>query len=179
MADVAIDMTYGKALFEAAKELGRVQETLEEAEALSGLLEQEPDFFEFLSTPVVSAKEKKAVLAKIFEGRLSTEIKNLMFILIDKGRVRHYPRIVRRYRYLLNESEGFSAGTVFSVIPLTPDQVGAFEEQTSRLMQKKIKLENRIDRNLIGGVRIFIEGKVIDASIKGRLNTLKELIANN
>lgn len=179
MADVTVDMTYGKALYSAAKDLDRVQEMLAEAEELSELLEKESQFFEFMCTPVISAKEKKDVVSKVFKDQLSQELQNFLFILIDKGRVRHYHRIVRQYRHILHESEGFSAGTIFSVLSLTPEQIESFEEQTGKLLKKRVKLENKIDRKLIGGVRIFIEGKVIDASIKGRLNTLKETIAQN
>ena len=50
------------------------------------------------------------------------------------------------------------------------------EEQAGKLLQKKIKLKNLTDPGLVGGVKIFVEGKVIDASVKGRLQDLKNLM---
>lgn len=176
MADVTVDMTYGKALFSAAEDLGKTDLILEEALALNDIFIQEKEFFEFLCTPVVSASEKKQVIRNVLEGRVSPEIINLLFILVDKGRGRHYPKIVKQYRRLINEARGFSIGTIFSVQPLSKEQLLSFEEQTGKLLQKKVKLENLTDSTLIGGVRIFIEGKVIDATIKRRLSNLKESI---
>lgn len=176
MADVTVDMTYGKALFSAAADLGKTDTILEEAAALDELFEQEKEFFEFLCTPVISAAEKKKVIGTVLEDRISPELLHLLYILVDKGRAKHFPRIVRQYRLLINEARGFSMGTVFSVLPLSLEQLAALEEQTGKLLKKKVKLENRTDPHIIGGVRIFIEGKVIDATIKRRLLDLKDRI---
>jgi F-type H+-transporting ATPase subunit delta len=174
MADVTVDLTYGKALFHAAEDRNKTDLILEEAVALDELFKQEKEFFEFLCTPVISASEKKKVIGNVLEGRVSPELQHLLYILVDKGRARHFPRIVRQYRLLINEARGFSIGTIFSVLPLPPKQLSAFEKETGKLLQKKVKLENRTDRTIIGGVRIFIEGKVIDASIKKRLLDLAD-----
>jgi ATP synthase F1 delta subunit len=99
---------------------------------------------------------------------------NFLLVLIDKGRVGHLRRIVREYELLLHESLGFSKGVIYSVVPLSEAQLASFEEKTGNLIGKKVKLDNRIDQNLIGGVRIFVEGRLIDASVKKRLSDLKE-----
>ncbi|MDD4582857.1 MAG: ATP synthase F1 subunit delta [Eubacteriales bacterium] len=173
MADVTVDMTYGKALFMVAQDLGKTDLFLEEATELVELFKREKSFFEFLCTPVISASEKKTIIKNVFEGRISEELVHLIFILVDKKRIRHFAPIVQRYRLLLNKSRGFSIGTIFSVLPLSKEQLASFEEKTGKLLQKKVKLENRTDSTIIGGIRIFIEGKVIDATIKKRLHDLK------
>jgi F-type H+-transporting ATPase subunit delta len=176
MADLTVDMTYGKALFQAAQDINKTDSILKEAANLVELFEREPSFFEFICTPIISAAEKKQVIKNVFEGQISRELLNLLYILVDKGRGRQYPRIVQQYRLLLHEKRGYSTGTIFSVKPLSPEQLASFEEKTGKLLRKKVKLENRTDSSIIGGVRIFIEGKVIDATIKKRLQDLKETL---
>lgn len=176
MAELTVDLTYGKALFEAATDVNKTDLILEEAQELLVILKEEPEFYEFISTPIISAAQKKEAIAKIFSGRICNELMNLLFILIDKGRAREFRNIIKRYKQLLDQSQGFSIGTIFSVKPLTQEQLKAFEEKTSKLMQKNVKLENRMDSTLIGGIRIFIEGKVIDATIKKRLKDLSETL---
>lgn len=177
MAELTVDMTYGKALFMAAQEVGKTDLIMEEATQLVELFQREQQFFRFFCMPIISANEKKKVIKKVFEGQLSKELVNLLQILVDKNRGKHLQRIVQQYRLLMNESHGFSTGTIFSAVPLTPNQLTSFEEKTGKLMRKNVKLTNKTDKKLIGGVRIFIEGKIIDASIKKRLFDLKESLA--
>ncbi len=174
MAELTVDMTYGEALFEAASDVKKTKLILEEALELQELFKKDPEFFEFIKTPVISAAEKKQAISKIFSGRICDELLHLLWILIDKRRVREFGNIIRRYQHLIDESHGFSLGTIFSVNPLSKEQLETFEEKTGNLIRKKVKLENKTDSAIIGGVRIFIEGKVIDATIKKRLNDLSE-----
>lgn len=174
MAEITVDLTYGQALFEAAAEVNKTEVILEEGKELLALFKREPEFYEFISTPVISAGEKKKVLDTVLKGKITQELLNLIYVLIDKGRAKHFDKIIKRYQHLIDEKLGFSIGTIFSVDPLTNEQLVVFEEKTSKLLQKNVKLENKTDSTIIGGVRIFIEGKVIDASIRKRLNDLKE-----
>ena len=176
MAELTVDFTYGQALFEAARELDKVDLILEEGEAMANLFQEEPELMEFVATPTVAPVKKKAAIGKIFDGRVSPELVNLLYVLVDKGRGRHFGRIIRRYKALLDESKGFALGTIYSVNPLTPEQLQKFEASTGKLIKKQVHLENKIDPALIGGVKVLIEGKIIDASVKTRLVHLGESI---
>lgn len=174
MAELTVDMTYGKALFQAAADVNKAEIILEESQGMLELLKENPDLGEFIRTPVISAAEKKQVIEKIFSGRICDELLNLLYILIDKRRAGSFESIVKQYKKLMDESRGFSIGTIYSVKPLSKEQLETFEEKTGKLIRKKVKLENKTNSSIIGGVRIFIEGKVIDATIRKRLNDLKE-----
>jgi ATP synthase F1 delta subunit len=173
MAELVVDLTYGNALFQAAKEVGKVKPILEDAYGVLGVLEREPDLLAFLNTPAIAAKEKKEVVARIFDGRISDELLNLLRVLIDKGRTRHYSKIVDTFKRLIDKEEGFSYGKILSVGPLSEERLSRFEEETGKLLKMNVKLENSTASDLIGGVMVYIDGKIIDASIKGRLKDLK------
>ena len=172
MAELGVDSTYGHALYLAAKELNMVETILSEAKELKDLLAKETDLAAFLNTPVVPPKEKKEVLEKIFKGKLSEQFLNLLFVLADKGRARHLTGIIRAFEKETNEAEGFSKGKIYSVLPLTKEQMAGFERETGKLLKQNVKLENMIDTTLIGGIKIMIDGKIIDASIRNRLDNL-------
>lgn len=173
MAELTVEITYGKALFEAAADRNKVDAILEELTEISAIFQQNPDFYEFFSTPVISEQEKKLVVEQIFEGRISQETLNFLRVLIDKRRMTSFQRIVKAYQKLINENHGISLGTIFSVEPLTDMQLSSFEEKTAKLLRKNVKLVNKIDAYLLGGIKIFIEGKVIDASIRKQLQNLE------
>ena len=77
-----------------------------------------------------------------------------------------------------HEGAGRGALEVFSVVQLTPDQIQKFSAEMSRLLRKQIKLENRVDQSLIGGIKIQVGGKMIDQSYKGDLELLRKELEN-
>ena len=172
MAELAVDLTYGTALMEAARELGKEDQILEEAQAVVQLIEDEPDLHQFINYPGVSADEKKEVLKNIFEGRICNELLNFLYILVDKRRTMNFGRIVKVYKSLIEREEGVSYGTVYSVVKLSDERMAELEEQTSKLLQMKGKLDNEIDPNLLAGFKILVEGKIIDASYRKKFDEL-------
>ena len=172
MAELAVDLTYGTALVEAAREVGKEDQILEEAQAVVQLIEDEPDLHQFINYPGVSADEKKEVLKNIFEGRICNELLNFLYILVDKRRTMNFGRIVKVYKSLIEKEEGVSYGTVYSVVKLSDERIAELEEQTSKLLQMKVKLENEIDPSLLAGFKILVEGKIIDASYRKKFDEL-------
>ena len=172
MAELAVDLTYGTALMEAAEDVGKQQEILDEGQQIVEILNAEPDLKAFIDFPAISADEKKKVLSEIFEGKICQELMNFLYVLIDKRRAGRFERIIKVYKDLLEREEGVSYGVVYSVEKLSEDRLAQLEEQTSRLLQMKVKLENEIDPKLIAGVKILVEGKIIDASYRKRFDEM-------
>ena len=172
MAELAVDLTYGTALMEAARELGKEDQILEEAQAVVQLIEDEPDLHQFINYPGVSADEKKEVLKNIFEGRICNELLNFLYILVDKRSTMNFGRIVKVYKSLIEREEGVSYGTVYSVVKLSDERMAELEEQTSKLLQMNVKLENELDPSLLAGFKILVEGKIIDASYRKKFDEL-------
>ena len=173
MAELSVDLTYGSALYQAAKELKKVGPISGEADGLLEIFDSEPDFLRFLNTPAIAAVEKKAVISRILEGEICDELLNFLCILIDKGRIGHFAKIIKAYKDFINKEAGFSYGKILSVGPLSEGRLKRFEAETGKLLKMNVRLENERAPDLIGGVKIFIDGKIIDASVKGRLKDLK------
>ncbi len=173
MAELTVEITYGKALFEAATDRNKVNVILEELKEISTIFQKNPTFNEFFNTPVISGSEKKQVIEQVFGDHISHEALSFLMVLIDKRRMTSFNRIVKEYHKLINQDHRISQGTIFSVEPLTDIQLSSFEEKTSKLLQKKVKLVNKTDATLLGGIKIFIEGKIIDASIRKQLRDLE------
>ena len=172
MAELAVDLTYGTALVEAAREVGKENQILEEAQAVVQLIEDEPDLHQFINYHGVSADEKKEVLKNIFEGRICEELLNFLYILVDKRRTMNFGRIIKVYKSLVEREEGVSYGTVYSVVKLSDERMAELEEQTSKLLQMNVKLENELDPSLLAGFKILVEGKIIDASYRKKFDEL-------
>jgi len=179
MAELTIDLTYATALYEAAKETGKVDTITEEASQVLDIFKQEPDLDAFVKYPGISAGEKKSVLENIFDGRIYDELLNFLCILIDKGRIIHFERIVKTYSKMVEREEGFSYGTVYSVVPLSEDRIAELEAESSKLFRINVKLSNEIDPDLIGGIKLMVEGKLLDASVRKKFDDLGSQINSN
>jgi F-type H+-transporting ATPase subunit delta len=177
MAELTIGSVYGSALFEAAQEKGNLEPMLVELDQLLSAFQETPLLFEYLSMPTIPKDNKKKLIKDCFEGQISQELLNFAFILIDKKRMRYIGEIARFYKQKLDKSKNISQGIIYSVEPLSTEELTAFEEQTATLLRQTVKLKNEIDTSILGGIKIFIEGKVIDATVQKRLHDLSESLS--
>ena len=177
--EIEVAMTYARALYDAAEDLGHVEEVQEEIIALDKIFREEHGLRAVMHNPAFSRSQKKETMRTIFEGRVHEEVVKFLCILIDKNRYYDFHGIVREYRRIWDEEQGIGFGMIYSAVPLTEEQIHKFEGQAEKLLRKKIELHNRVDTSLIGGVRLFIDGKLIDASISKKLERMAETIRNS
>ncbi len=176
MAELTVDITYGGALYSAAKEIEKVDEIEEEAFAVLDVFKENGDFFKLLNYPGLSAGEKKDLVKNIFGGRVMKELENFLCILIDNHRIGRYEQIVKEYRKTKNREEGIAFGTVYSVQPLAQERIDKLQADVSELLGETVRLENETDKTLIGGVKVLIDGKIIDATLRARLESIGSAI---
>lgn len=174
MAELTVDLTYGSALYEAASELGMKEELLDEGMQIADLLNKESDFDVFLKDPAISPEDKKAVLKNVFTGKISNEMLNFLYVIVDKRRVGRFKYMIKEYKKLSDRDDGVAYGTIVSVEPLKEAHLKRFEEETSKLLKLNVRLENETDRSLIGGVRILVNGRIIDTSLRKRLDDMAD-----
>ena len=176
MAELTVDLTYGSALYGAAEDVGKRDEIAKNADWVLEVFRDNPDLQNFINYPAISAREKKETIEKIFDGNVCEEFLNFLYVLIDKGRTMHLAKIIKVYKSLMEKEEGYSYGTVYSVVPLDKERIEELEQDVSKLLQMNVRLTNEIDPKLIGGVKLLVEGKLIDASVRKRFDDLSSQI---
>src|SRR5665648_54630 len=95
MAELTIDKVYARALYQVAQELNKEDQIISEAKEVAAIIKSEEGLRKFIDSPIIAAKEKKEVLDKIFKEQIGEELMNFLCVLIDKGRTRHFDRIVK------------------------------------------------------------------------------------
>lgn len=174
MAQLSTELTLARALMEEARKKGNREQILLEAEQMVETFDREEVFYKYFRSPSVAGEEKKNVIRQIYDGHIQPELMDFMMMVVDRNAESKLSEIVRQYHILLNESMGVSNGIIYSAIPLEEDKVSAFEARLKDYFDKDIQLLNRVDTSLIGGARIFIEGRLIDMSVKKRLSDLAD-----
>jgi F-type H+-transporting ATPase subunit delta len=174
MAELTVDVVYGTSLFDVSLEMNKTLDVLKDFDFFMKSLTEQPMFYEFLCTPTIPKNEKKDVVKNCFDGLICQELLNFIYILIDKKRCRNIKMIFNYFHKLIDKNQNVSNGIVFSFEELSLEEIASIENETGKLLRKKINLKNEIDKSIIGGFKILIEGKVIDASVKKRLIDLKD-----
>ena len=126
--ELIIAMTYGRALFDAAKDLDKIDEIKRKSIRSIRFSNTSPSLWNFSALPAIPAVKKKGIIRNVFEGRVCDEVLSFMYILVDKSRFYHYHWIVKEYLRLMDEYRGEAyRGRVYSAAPLSAEQIEKLE----------------------------------------------------
>lgn len=171
-----IGKRYALALFEAGKELNKLDDFKEELNYISITLEKEPDLMKVLEHPKIAKKAKKDLITQVFKGKVSQEIQNFLYVIIDKGREENILDINSEYKKLYNEEKNIVEVLAVTAVPMDKGSQNRLAKILSTKMSKIVKVSNKVDKGVIGGVLLRIENKLIDGTIKGRLESMEKTI---
>lgn len=167
---------YALALFEAGLDLGKINEFNKELDFLKAVFEKEVKFLQILNHPRISKTEKKDLIDKIFKEKLSGEIINFLYILVDKRREGFILDIIEEYKEIFNEHENILNVVAITAIPMEQQSKDKLQTVLSNKLNKKIELSNKVDKTILGGVLLHVENKIIDGTVKGQLESIGKAI---
>lgn len=164
---------------EAALELARRDGTLERWLAdlrLAAEIAADTDVAGVLDNPAVPFPARREVLEKLLAGKVSALALNLVLLLAKRGRISLLPGVATEYKRLVDRERGVVVATVTSAMPLEPAELEAIGARVTAMTGAQVELETRDDPGLIGGVTVRIGDRLIDASVRGRLERLRDRI---
>lgn len=168
-----ISKAYASALFEAGLELDKIIDFQKELTALKEIFLSEPQLIEILQHPKVSKSEKKDLLEKLFKNRVSEELINFLFILIDKRRERNLFEIIEDYNILFNDHQRILKVEAVTAVAMDEKAKEKLKIVLKNKLNKNIELTNTIDKSIIGGVLLKIENKIVDGTLMGQLRSME------
>ncbi len=164
---------YSKALFEAIRDDDTLNKVRDDFGKVMESVRNVPNFHDFISNPRISRDERRAVIENAFK-EVQTPLYNTLRILSDKGKMTEIEDIYEDFIKLYNAHFNQAHVLVESVYKLSGEELDDVGKTFIKITGlKKLLIENKVNEDLIGGIRVFIDTKVYDASIKGQLNTLK------
>lgn len=168
---------YGKALFLAAEEAGVIEEIYNDLSCLSEVLSQNPDFSKLTDTPALSRDEKHSIICEAF-GSLDRLLVNLIMMLSDKGIFYAFEKIRRVYCELYDEHFNIRRAEAVTARPMSESQIDALRKKLEMTTGKRIIINNTVDPDVLGGVRITYSGVQLDNSLKRRLYDIEKGLKN-
>ncbi len=174
----SLTRVYAESLFELAEEEGGLPncETVGlELGQVAAAAAGEPAFQEFLRSPVVSMVDKEKTLRRIFgDGAVSDLMLRFMLVLNKKNRLDQIIGIDEAYTEVLWERTGRIEVEVSSAEPLDEKMAEVVRRRIGESLGKEAVLRNTVDNELIGGLKLRVGDRMIDASVATRLGRIRE-----
>jgi F-type H+-transporting ATPase subunit delta len=175
--DAPVARRYAKALYGLAAEARSEEAVAEELGGFDRLLQSERSLREVLLRPWVKATTKRAIVLEV-TGHLglSALTRNFLALVAQRRRLDLLGEMLAAYRARVDEAAGRMRARVRSATSLADAERTALRASLSRRLGRTVLLETEVDPNLLGGFVVEVGGRVLDASLAGQLQALRERI---
>jgi F-type H+-transporting ATPase subunit delta len=168
---ITIARPYATAVFRLAKENKALAKWSDEL-ALIAAVSDDAQVKALIDDPKLPSSELSRILLAIFDGKLSDTAVNLVKLLVENNRLVIVADIVAAFEELKAEDEGTLEAELTAAAKPTDAQVKELVKQLEAKFGKKIEAQVKLDPELIGGIKIVVGDTVIDASVRGQLQSL-------
>jgi F-type H+-transporting ATPase subunit delta len=167
---------YAEAAFEIADRDGTLEQWLTELELAATAL-AEPDVARLLANPALPIAVRADAIQRALGGTLSDKARNLVLLLLRRGRIDLLPSVAREFRALFEKRQGIVRATVISATPLADDEQNTLREKLSQMAGGDVEMTIEVDPGILGGVIVRLGDRMLDGSVRGRLERLRSRLA--
>ena len=166
---------YASAVFKRAKETNATKEWSQSLSFMSAVLENE-DISVVIDNPKVNKTKLTELMLDICQEQVTAENSNFLKLLVHNNRLVLLPQIAKLYESYKAEDEGYVEVEVLSAYALSKEVKQSFTVTLEKALGKKIHMNVAVDKSLIGGVLVRAGDRVIDGTIKGRLQHMHKAL---
>ena len=167
-----VDRVYASALFEAARERGRLEPVRDELQQVVAAEAEVPELRELLRNPQLDPRARASALEDVLSGGEEL-LRNFLLVLADKGRTGALEEIAREFERLIAEHEGIVHAELATAVELSDEEAQTLLRQIEQASGRKVEATRSVDPELIGGIVLQVGSHRLDASVRGRLERLR------
>lgn len=168
---------YATALFQIAEAEGALDRVTDELFRFAKAVEQNHELRNALTDIAIPTERKHAVLAELLDDRASPATVNILEFVVGQGRTRELSEIVSSLSELAAEAQHKVLAEVRTAVPLDDEVRERLNTALSTATGKAVDVKVIVDPSVVGGVYAKVGDQVIDATVRGRLQELKEQLA--
>ena len=164
---------YAAALFSLAREHDAEAEYRNALHALREMMDENPEYIAFLSSPCIPRKERVKALEEALASSCPEQVLTFLQLLTEHGLARDFSAAVSEYDRLYNAANSIVCAEIASAVELTPAEKDAVRQKLEAMSGCSVQLRFIREEALLGGMAIRIGDWVLDGSLKGRLCRMK------
>ncbi len=169
---------YASALFDAAKQSGELQVVRDELAGFVQTLEDVPELDAVLRNPQLDPRAKAAVLGDVLQGA-NELVRNFVLLVTEKGREDEIAVMQREFEDMWRRDQGILNVELTTAVELSPEEQQSIILLIGEASGRKIEATSSVDPDLIGGLVLQAGSLRVDASIRGRLERLRQELTTN
>lgn len=167
--------TYAACLLEAAQEAGRVFEDIEDIKSARQAVVKSSQMREFLQNDSVPAESKSALVKEVFSG-LAPEVVSIVAVAAERGDVKLLGRIAAAYEEAAEKALDMVVVDITTAVPLDDHLRDVISTKLSADLGHSVRLNETVDKSILGGIIMSTHGKVMDASVRTQLSHARQVL---
>ncbi len=179
MNEGIITARYAKALYQTGEEEKQTEQISQDVQTLLDSIKESPEFSSFLQSPILKESEKASAIEKVFKGKLNDITYRFLLLLVKNRRDQFLASVCYYYQQLYRSEKGIREGVLITAHPMDKDHA----EEVSKYIKKKFKLDidfkELVDSSIIGGFKLRIDDKQIDASVASMIKKIRTQLNNS
>ncbi len=171
---------YSRALYEVLKETNELDKAEKDIKSFQLIIESSPDVKNFIKDPTQTISQQNNAINIIGDKlNFSKNLKNFLFLLIEKRRIFFVKRIFESFLKLCSKKKGELKASLISSKELSQKELDDISKELSESMGSTLKLDYKLDTELIGGLKLQLGSIMIDTSIKNQLRKYEQAMLEN
>ncbi len=168
---------YAKALFELAQGKNLINKILDEFKSFIILVEEDADLLSFLNLP--NDREHEKIFASLLKERFSELFFNFLLVVLRNRRFQLIYQIYSDFENRVDSYNNRIKAVAITALPLPGDKLSEMSREIAIYLNAEVRIENKVDPSIIGGIIIRLNGKMFDGSIFGQFKKLKQYLIKN
>jgi F-type H+-transporting ATPase subunit delta len=173
-----VHRTYARALFDAAKENGRLSVVHQELSDFSAAVREVPELRTVLRNPELDPETKAGIVTDVI-GEADQLVRNFLRLAAEKGRIGEIEEIAREFDRLLAVEERRLEVELTTAYELSDEEASGILDQIEKASGRTVEASRKVDPNLIGGFVLQAGSMRVDASVRGRIERLRHDLARS
>lgn len=167
---------YAKALFDLSRDSAQLEQTEQQLKLVVDVFKDE-ELISFFQHPSIGMNTKLETLTKALAGKVSDNVLQTLFVLLERRRVDSIDAMLAQYIKLSAEHRGEATAIVYTPLKLSDSENERIAQHFSEITGKQIIVENRINPELLGGIQVRIGDRLYDGSLSSKLLELQKILA--
>ncbi len=173
-----VHRVYARALYDAAGEAGRLDAVGQELGAFATQVRDVPELRAVLRNPQLDPRAKASALDALTEGG-DELVRNFLSLLAEKNRIAEVEEIAREFERLVARAQGQLSVELTTAYELSEEDARSIVDQIAQVSGRRVEATRKVDPGLIGGIVLQAGSFRVDASVRGRLNRLRQELATS
>ena len=165
--------TYARSLFEAAVEKNHLERVHEELSDFVAMVQEVPELQSLLENPEVDSRAKGALLEQLLVDA-DELVRNFLLLVAEKGRSGELVEIAREFEALVAQAQGILDVELTTAVELSQDEFDQLVQRIGKASGREVRASRAVDPALVGGLVLQVGSRRMDASIRGRLDRLRQ-----